>query len=478
MAVSRAVWITNQGPLTVPQPPTYDRQFSFTDWQASNPADPLPAAQVEIELNAVKTTLDAVLANLVLIQRDDGFLANLSVGNDQLEVSLRTGINPPDVWTVAATVYAVNDTTYFDDGSGRSELWLCVTAHTSTSDFDTDSMVSLNWSKLADWSAIGLEASTTTYDNTSSGLTATDVQAAVDEINTSVAAGIADGDKGDITVASAGTVWTIDANAIVAAKIATDAVESAKIKALAVTTGKIATSNITTALLNASAVTAAKIATNAVETVKIKNVNVTTAKIALNAITLALLEHGTEGDILYYGASGAPLRLAKGADGAVLKLASGLPAWAPHPALIAPVATTSGTANGFTGIAAGANLIEFKLDGVSFTTGAKPAIQIGDSGGYEATGYQSNASNGDSSDTSLTSFLLTQIGNSGYTWNGVITLSRFEGNKWLLSGNLEIGNGEQKVNVSAGTKTLTGELDRIQIIGGTFDAGQIMITVR
>lgn len=54
---------------------------------------------------------------------------------------------------------------------------------------------------------------------------------------------------------------------------------------------------------------------------------VDTAEIEDDAVTLAELEHGTSGDILYYGASGEPFRLAKGDDGEVLKLNGGLPSW-------------------------------------------------------------------------------------------------------------------------------------------------------
>jgi len=46
-------------------------------------------------------------------------------------------------------------------------------------------------------------------------------------------------------------------------------------------------------------------------------------------VTLAMIAAGTEGDVLYFGASGAPALLAKGTDGQVLKMNSGetAPEW-------------------------------------------------------------------------------------------------------------------------------------------------------
>ena len=69
-------------------------------------------------------------------------------------------------------------------------------------------------------------------------------------------------------------------------EIAADAVTAAEI-----TTGAVRTTEIAT-----DAVTAAEIAANAVGT----------SEIADNSVTLAKLEDDTQGDILYYGASGAP----------------------------------------------------------------------------------------------------------------------------------------------------------------------------
>ena len=77
-------------------------------------------------------------------------------------------------------------------------------------------------------------------------------------------------------------------------------------------------------------VTAAKLAADAVITAKILDSNVTTAKIADNNVTLAKLGDGTQGDVLYYGASGAPARLGFGTSGYFLKTqgTGANPAWA------------------------------------------------------------------------------------------------------------------------------------------------------
>ena len=80
------------------QPTPYDRQFSFQDFQASQPTTPLPGDEVDGEFNAVKLTIDQLLVNLAKIQRDDGALKNGSVGQDQLSPSLSIGFTYRGVW--------------------------------------------------------------------------------------------------------------------------------------------------------------------------------------------------------------------------------------------------------------------------------------------------------------------------------------------------------------------------------------------
>lgn len=70
-----------------------------------------------------------------------------------------------------------------------------------------------------------------------------------------------------------------------------------------------------------------------IESDNIASSAVTTTKIANEAVTLAKMEDGTQGDVLYYGASGAASRLGAGTTGQFLKTqgAAANPIWADVP---------------------------------------------------------------------------------------------------------------------------------------------------
>lgn len=108
------------------QPIPYVRGFSFTDFQTVNPVTPLPGDQVDTELNAIQQTLGQLCANIALIQRDDGQLANLSVGAEQLKTSLSFGINSATNWQSGVN-YGLRDGVWINN-----KLYTCVVAHTST----------------------------------------------------------------------------------------------------------------------------------------------------------------------------------------------------------------------------------------------------------------------------------------------------------------------------------------------------------
>ena len=98
-------------------------------------------------------------------------------------------------------------------------------------------------------------------------------------------ASLTNGDKGDITVANAGTVsesFTIDNLAVTGAKIANQTITGGKLAANSVLSVHIDTQNVTTP----------KIADGNITTVKIADTNVTTAKLADNSVTSANIVDG------------------------------------------------------------------------------------------------------------------------------------------------------------------------------------------
>jgi hypothetical protein len=120
---------------------------------------------------------------------------------------------------------------------------------------------------------------------------------------------------------------TINDNSITAAKIASGAVTTTEILDATIATGDIANDAITYAKIQDTVTDNRVLGAGTAGTVSEVQVNsdmlatdsVATAKVADNAITLVKLEDGTQGDILYYGASGAPARLGFGTSGQVLK---------------------------------------------------------------------------------------------------------------------------------------------------------------
>jgi hypothetical protein len=145
-------------------------------------------------------------------------------------------------------------------------------------------------------------------------------------------------------------------------------------------------------------------------------------------------------------------------------------------------ATTSGTAIDFTGIPAGVRRITITFNGVSFTGTDSPAIQLGDSGGFETTGYtgQVGIAAGTGVGTSLvfsSNFNLLAEVFAAETCSGVITLVNQSGNLWLCTG-MSNRYTTTQVQVSSGQKTLSDVLDRVRFrVNGaaSFDAGAVNI---
>jgi hypothetical protein len=145
------------------------------------------------------------------------------------------------------------------------------------------------------------------------------------------------------------------------------------------------------------------------------------------------------------------------------------------------VASTSGTSIDFTGIPSWVKRITVMFSGMSTSGTSSHLVQLGTSGGIQATGYVGGACRlfqtlsiavnnfttgfGDNSDASAT------------LYHGPIIINNVSGNIWVASGN--IGHSVNTFSVLAGGVTLSGTLDRVRIttVNGTdtFDAGSINI---
>lgn len=157
------------------QPTEYNRRFSFTNFAALNPTTPPPGGEIDDELNLVKLTTDEIRTNLALIQRDDGALANGSVGRDQLKPEVTVGFNVPTTW-VTAISYTAADTVFYS-----AAFYRCVTSHTSGV-FSTD-LAAGKWALIADLSSIPLTSAAQIAVTPTGGIAATNVQSALAEID-------------------------------------------------------------------------------------------------------------------------------------------------------------------------------------------------------------------------------------------------------------------------------------------------------
>ena len=125
----------------MPQVPDYERQFDFTDFSTNYPSTPHRGDKIDEELNEVQRVLDAVKANLNLIQRSDGQVKNLSVGLDQLKPEIVLGT--PTDWATGVE-YEMKDVVWRND-----VLYVCNVDHTSGT-FATD-LAAEYWTDYLDY---------------------------------------------------------------------------------------------------------------------------------------------------------------------------------------------------------------------------------------------------------------------------------------------------------------------------------------
>lgn len=282
------------------------------------------------------------------------------------------------------------------------------------------------------------------------------------------------------------TIWTIDNivpdsladGSVSTAKLANGSVTTAKLADNAVTTVKIADSNVTTAKIADSNVTTAKIADNAVTNVKVADSAIDTAELADGAVETAKLNDGAVTTIKIADSN---VTTAKIADANVT------PAKLSQPITIGTAVTlTNQTSIDFTNIPSWVKKITFCFSLVS-TNGTSPLIvQLGDSGGFETTGYScvnTVTSGSSSSITFSTGFgvsISTAYTAATYLYSGQIRISLVDSstNTWVASG-MAAETSAPYTFYTTGSKSLSATLDRIRLTtsGGTnqFDDGKVNI---
>ena len=143
------------------------------------------------------------------------------------------------------------------------------------------------------------------------------------------------------------------------------------------------------------------------------------------------------------------------------------------------VTTTSGTVADFTGLPTGIKRITVMLSGVSTNGTSYPLIQIGTSGGVQATGYLAGSGQETSRVAFTTGFGITSSAAANLLY-GTMVITLLSGNTWVASHSLTFNQAGTYYAVGGGGNvTLSGALDRVRVttVNGTdaFDAGSINI---
>lgn len=147
-----------------------------------------------------------------------------------------------------------------------------------------------------------------------------------------------------------------------------------------------------------------------------------------------------------------------------------------------PVATTSGTAIDFTGIPVGVKQIVISLEDVTNTASDNYLLQIGDSGGIEATSYYSNynvLTSGVTGTNFNVSDSIIRIDRNGTAVSGNILISLLDSSTNTWTATAVVLGGVTRISIASGKKSLSATLDRVRLttVGGTgtYNGGKMNI---
>lgn len=147
----------------------------------------------------------------------------------------------------------------------------------------------------------------------------------------------------------------------------------------------------------------------------------------------------------------------------------GINNWTKHPTVHTGV--SSGTSIAWTAIPSGVTNIKIVYADHSWNGGADIALRLGDSGGFEATGYSGRASKADIGTDWSTQAIISKALVAGDASNGEIHIVNITGNQWGINATGLTETGQ--FFIAGGAKSTSGVMDRVQIISedgtSTFD---------
>lgn len=119
------------------QPTPYNKATNFRQYAENNTAAPYNPSALDSELNNIETSLDEVIDNIGLLQRDDGLLRNGLVTIESLNEAVISIIGsegwlPKGIWA-SGTNYDFQDVVEYG-----TQTFVCTTSHNASASFLTD----------------------------------------------------------------------------------------------------------------------------------------------------------------------------------------------------------------------------------------------------------------------------------------------------------------------------------------------------
>jgi hypothetical protein len=172
-------WTLSSWGAAMAQPTPFNPPYNFASDLGTQ-----HGTRLDTTFQSIKNTLTQVLANMALLQRDDGLLMNQSVGADQLAAGIMAilavnGGTAKGNW-VAATTYIIDDVV-----TNGGSTYMCAANHVAGGTFNVDYAAG-KWILIQ--SVAGLVAANTVSLTPTGGVAATTVQSAVAELDTEKAA--------------------------------------------------------------------------------------------------------------------------------------------------------------------------------------------------------------------------------------------------------------------------------------------------